>query len=61
MACSPRRRAFVVETCQDLLQVKAAVLGLRRSMLAEGRRVPAVTHVTVETTGTMLAARSARR
>ena len=46
--------AFVVETCQDLLQVKAAVLGLRRSMLAEGRRVPVVTHVTVETTGTML-------
>ena len=46
--------AFVVETCQDLLQVKAAVPGLRRSMLAEGRRVPAVTHVTVETTGTML-------
>ena len=46
--------AFVVETCQDLLQVKAAVLGLRQSMLAEGRRVPVVTHVTVETTGTML-------
>jgi 5-methyltetrahydrofolate--homocysteine methyltransferase len=46
--------ALVVETCQDLLQVKAAVLGLRRAMLAEGRRVPVITHVTVETTGTML-------
>ena len=46
--------ALVVETCQDLLQVKAAVLGLKRAMVAEGRRVPIVTHVTVETTGTML-------
>ncbi|MDT7580443.1 MAG: 5-methyltetrahydrofolate--homocysteine methyltransferase [Pseudonocardiales bacterium] len=46
--------ALVVETCQDLLQVKAAVLGLRRAMVAEGRRVPIITHVTVETTGTML-------
>ncbi len=46
--------ALVVETCQDLLQVKAAVLGLRRAMVAEGRRVPIVTNVTVETTGTML-------
>src|SRR5919112_1017011 len=46
--------ALVVETCQDLLQVKAAVLGLQRAMVAEGRRVPIITHVTVETTGTML-------
>jgi 5-methyltetrahydrofolate--homocysteine methyltransferase len=46
--------AMVVETCQDLLQVKAAVLGLRRAMAAEGRRIPIVTNVTVETTGTML-------
>ena len=46
--------ALVVETCQDLLQVKAAVLGLKAAMRAEGRRVPIITHVTVETTGTML-------
>jgi len=46
--------ALVVETCQDLLQAKAAVLGMRRAMAAEGRRVPLVAHVTVETTGTML-------
>ncbi|HWM58120.1 MAG TPA: homocysteine S-methyltransferase family protein, partial [Pseudonocardia sp.] len=46
--------AFVVETCQDLLQVKAAVLGVQRAMQAEGRRIPLVTQVTVETTGTML-------
>ncbi|WP_098959315.1 methionine synthase [Pseudonocardia sp. N23] len=46
--------AFVVETCQDLLQVKAAVLGVQRAMVAEGRRIPIITQVTVETTGTML-------
>ncbi|OZM76056.1 methionine synthase [Pseudonocardia sp. MH-G8] len=46
--------AFVVETCQDLLQVKAAVLGMQRAMAAEGRRIPLITQVTVETTGTML-------
>ena len=46
--------AFVVETCQDLLQVKAAVLGVKRAMADEGRRIPLITQVTVETTGTML-------
>jgi 5-methyltetrahydrofolate--homocysteine methyltransferase len=46
--------ALVVETCQDLLQVKAAVLGLKQAMRDEGRRIPIITHVTVETTGTML-------
>lgn len=46
--------AILVETCQDLLQVKAAITGSRRAMLAAGRRIPIITHVTVETTGTML-------
>jgi 5-methyltetrahydrofolate--homocysteine methyltransferase len=46
--------AVLVETAQDLLQAKAAVLGARRAMTAEGRQVPIITHVTVETTGTML-------
>ena len=46
--------AFVIETCQDLLQVKAAVLGVKRAMADEGRRIPLITQVTVETTGTML-------
>ena len=46
--------ALVVETCQDLLQVKAAVLGVKRAMQDEGRRIPLITQVTVETTGTML-------
>ena len=46
--------AIVVETCQDLLQVKAAVLGVQRAMRDEGRRIPIVTQVAMETTGTML-------
>ncbi|WP_163758428.1 methionine synthase [Mycobacterium botniense] len=46
--------AILVETCQDLLQLKAAVLGSRRAMAQAGRRIPIFTHVTVETTGTML-------
>lgn len=46
--------AILVETCQDLLQLKAAVLGSRRAMARAGRRIPVFTHVTVETTGTML-------
>src|SRR5882757_3241624 len=46
--------AIVVETVQDLLQAKAAILAARRAMDAEGRQVPIITHVTVETTGTML-------
>ncbi|MDT7554153.1 MAG: 5-methyltetrahydrofolate--homocysteine methyltransferase [Pseudonocardiales bacterium] len=46
--------AIVVETCQDLLQAKAAVLGVRQAMVAEGRHLPIVAQVAVETTGTML-------
>ncbi|MBC8090809.1 MAG: homocysteine S-methyltransferase family protein, partial [Pseudonocardia sp.] len=46
--------AVVIETCQDLLQVKAAVLGVKRAMIDEGRRIPIVTQVAMETTGTML-------
>jgi len=44
----------LVETSQDLLQTKAAVLGAKRAMAAEGRTVPIVAQVTVELTGTML-------
>jgi 5-methyltetrahydrofolate--homocysteine methyltransferase len=46
--------AILIETCQDLLQLKAAVLGSRRAMQQAGRHIPVFTHVTVETTGTML-------
>ncbi|HEY0485777.1 MAG TPA: methionine synthase [Mycobacteriales bacterium] len=46
--------AVLVETSQDLLQAKAAVVGAKRAMAAAGRTVPLICHVTVETTGTML-------
>jgi 5-methyltetrahydrofolate--homocysteine methyltransferase len=43
-----------IETCQDLLQVKLAVLAARDAMAQQGREVPIFCTVTVETTGTML-------
>ena len=46
--------AVLVETSQDLLQVKAAVVGAKRAMAASGRTVPVIAQVTVELTGTML-------
>ncbi|MCS0636121.1 methionine synthase [Streptomyces sp. LP05-1] len=46
--------ALLVETTQDLLQTKAAVLGARRGLEAVGADVPLIVSVTVETTGTML-------
>jgi len=45
---------LLIETCQDLLQAKAAVIGCRRSLTAAGENLPVIVHVTVETTGTML-------
>ncbi len=45
---------FVIETVQDLLQAKAAVIGCRRAMTAAGRTVPLQVQVTIETTGRML-------
>src|SRR5918995_649735 len=46
--------AVLVETAQDLLQAKAALIGARRAMTAAGADLPIIVHVTVETTGTML-------
>ncbi|MEU5539997.1 methionine synthase, partial [Streptomyces sp. NPDC020362] len=46
--------ALLVETTQDLLQTKAAVLGARRALAALGLDLPVIVSVTVETTGTML-------
>jgi 5-methyltetrahydrofolate--homocysteine methyltransferase len=43
-----------IETCQDLLQVKLAVLAARDAMAELGREVPIFCTVTIETTGTML-------
>ena len=46
--------AIIVETCQDLLQAKAAIIGAHLAMRAAGQRVPLIAQVTVETTGSML-------
>ncbi|MFD6099927.1 methionine synthase [Nocardiopsis flavescens] len=46
--------AVLIETCQDLLQVKSAVVGANRARRALGRDVPVIAQVTIETTGTML-------
>jgi 5-methyltetrahydrofolate--homocysteine methyltransferase len=46
--------AVLVETAQDLLQAKAAVIGARRAMKAADVDLPLLVNVTVETTGTML-------
>ncbi|MFJ6751054.1 MULTISPECIES: methionine synthase [unclassified Streptomyces] len=46
--------ALLVETTQDLLQTKAAILGARRALETTGTNLPVICSVTVETTGTML-------
>lgn len=46
--------ALLVETTQDLLQTKSAILGARRALEATGTNLPLICSVTVETTGTML-------
>jgi 5-methyltetrahydrofolate--homocysteine methyltransferase len=46
--------AVLVETAQDLLQAKAAVIGAKRAITAAGSDAPLMCQVTVETTGTML-------
>ncbi|EPH45635.1 methionine synthase [Streptomyces aurantiacus] len=46
--------ALLVETTQDLLQTKSALLGARRALDATGANLPLICSVTVETTGTML-------
>jgi 5-methyltetrahydrofolate--homocysteine methyltransferase len=45
---------ILIETSQDLLQAKAAVIGAQRAMAATGTSLPLAVNVTVETTGTML-------
>ncbi len=46
--------AILIETAQDLLQAKAAIVAARRAMAAAGRRVGLFAQVTVELTGQML-------
>ena len=45
---------FIVETCQDVLQIKAALQGIEEAFTATGQRRPLMVSVTMETTGTML-------
>ena len=45
---------LIVETCQDLLQVKTALAASFETMTHAGRPVPVMVSVTVERTGTML-------
>ncbi|MFD2080452.1 5-methyltetrahydrofolate--homocysteine methyltransferase [Actinopolymorpha cephalotaxi] len=46
--------ALIIETSQDLLQTKAAILGAKRAIAELGADVPVIASVTVETTGAML-------
>jgi len=46
--------AFLIETCQDPLQIKAAINGAKEARQEFGRDVPIFVQVTVETTGTLL-------
>ncbi|WP_207476955.1 methionine synthase [Arenibaculum pallidiluteum] len=46
--------AILIETCQDTLQIKAAVNACKIARKRAGRDVPVFVQVTVETTGTLL-------
>jgi 5-methyltetrahydrofolate--homocysteine methyltransferase len=46
--------AVLIETSQDLLQLKSAVIGARRALTDRGADLPVIVSVAVETTGTML-------
>jgi 5-methyltetrahydrofolate--homocysteine methyltransferase len=45
---------FIVETCQDVLQIKAALQGIEAAFSKTGQRRPLMVSVTMEATGTML-------
>src|SRR5439155_18847523 len=46
--------AIIIETCQDPLQIKAAVNGAKRARGDAGKETPILAQVTIETTGTLL-------
>ncbi|MSW11163.1 MAG: methionine synthase, partial [Actinobacteria bacterium] len=46
--------AILIETAQDLLQAKAAVIGAKRAIAVSGKDIVMIAQMTVETTGTML-------
>jgi len=45
---------FIVETCQDLLQIKAALAAIFEFFVERKVKIPVITQVTIETFGTML-------
>src|SRR5439155_4590565 len=45
---------LILETCQDMLEMKAQILAAREAMAAAGRRVPIQCSVTLDPTGRML-------
>jgi 5-methyltetrahydrofolate--homocysteine methyltransferase len=45
---------FVIETCQDVLQIKSCLLAVTDAMAEHNVKVPLIVSVTVETTGTLL-------
>jgi len=45
---------FIIETCQDVLQIKAALQGVEDAFEQANERRPLMVSVTMETTGTML-------
>ncbi len=46
--------ALIIETCQDLLQAKAAIIGARRAVARLAADALVIAQVTIETTGAML-------
>jgi 5-methyltetrahydrofolate--homocysteine methyltransferase len=46
--------ALIIETCQDLLQAKAAIIGSKRAVAALAPDALVIAQLTIETTGTML-------
>jgi len=46
--------AILIETCQDPLQIKAAVNGAKRARDEAGKDTPILVQVTIETTGSLL-------
>lgn len=46
--------AFLIETAQDPLQIKAAINAIKQAKAETGYDAPIITQVTVETTGTLL-------
>lgn len=45
---------FIVETCQDTLQIKAALSAVFKTMEEKKKKIPVIVQITIESTGTML-------